>query len=246
MKKVLIFGGASAIAHQTAINFAKDGSELYLMDLKLNRCDAVADDIRTRVPGALIQTAELDALDFDRHREAFDEAVKKMNGLDGMLIAHGTLPKQEEIEKDTDEIIREFKINALSGISLATIAANYFETKESGTLAVISSVAGDRGRKSNYIYGSAKAALTAFSSGLRGRLAGKGVNVVTIKPGFVDTPMTAEMPKNPLYASPQTVGKGIYEAMKKGRDIVYLPGFWRYIMLIVKAVPEAIFKKLNF
>lgn len=246
MKKVLIFGGASAIAHQTAVNFAKDGSELFLIDLKLNRVEAVAKDIRTRVPNSKIHIDELDALDYDHHQEAFDSAVKKMNGLDAMLIAHGTLPKQENIEKDTEEILREFNINALSGMSLATIAANYFERKESGTLAIISSVAGDRGRKSNYIYGSAKAALTAFSSGLRGRLAGKGVKVITIKPGFVDTPMTAEMPKNPLYASPQTVGKGIYEAMMKGRDIVYLPGFWRYIMLIVKAVPETIFKKLNF
>jgi len=246
MKKVLIFGGASAIAHQTAINFAKDGAELYLIDIKVSRVDAVADDIKTKVPNTIIHTAELDALNYDLHQQTFDEAVKTLGGLDAFLIAHGTLPKQEEIEKDTNAIIREFNINALSGMSLATIAANYFEEKGSGSIAIISSVAGDRGRKSNYVYGSAKAALSAFTTGLRGRLASKGINVLTVKPGFVDTPMTADMPKNPLYSSPQQIGKGIFEAITKGKDVVYLPGFWKLIMMIVKAVPEGIFKKLNF
>ena len=245
MNKVLIFGGASAIAHQTAINFAKNGATLYLIDLKLNRVEAVADDIKTHIPNATVFTNELDALDFDRHQEVFDKAVKTLGGLDAILIAHGTLPIQEEIQANPSDIIREFNINAISGMSLATIAANYFESKGSGNIAVISSVAGDRGRKSNYIYGAAKSSLTAFTSGLRGRLAAKGINVLTIKPGFVDTPMTADVPKNPLYASPQAVGKSIYQAMIKKKSIVYLPGFWRFIMLIIKSIPESIFKKLS-
>ena len=246
MKKVLIFGGASAIAHQTAINFAKDGAELFLIDLKVTRVNDVADDIRTRVPNSIIHTTELNALNFELHQQTIDEVVKTLGGLDAILIAHGTLPKQEDVEKDTNAIIQEFNINALSGMSLATIAANYFEQKASGSIAIISSVAGDRGRKSNYVYGSAKAALSAFSSGLRGRLSAKGVNVLTIKPGFVDTPMTADLPKNPLYSSPQQIGKGIFDAMKNGKNVVYLPGFWRLTMMVVKAVPEGIFKKLNF
>jgi decaprenylphospho-beta-D-erythro-pentofuranosid-2-ulose 2-reductase len=128
-------------------------------------------------------------------------------------------------------------------MALMTLLANRFEEQRAGCIAVISSVAGDRGRGSNYVYGSAKAAVTAFSAGLRARMTKAGVSVVTVKPGFVDTPMTAAVKKGPLFAKPDKVGKRIYEAMLKGEDVVYVPWFWSPIMLIIRSVPERIFKK---
>jgi short-subunit dehydrogenase len=144
-----------------------------------------------------------------------------------------------------DKALEEFQVNCTSVISLLILLANYFEPRKRGCIAVISSVAGDRGRKANYLYGAAKAAVTVFLGGLRGRLAKSGVSVITIKPGFVDTPMTASMRKGLLFASPRKVGEGIYHAMLKGKEVVYLPWFWRPIMLVVKSIPEPIFKKLS-
>ena len=128
---------------------------------------------------------------------------------------------------------------------MASIAANYFEKEKKGCIAVISSVAGDRGRQSNYIYGAAKGGVTTFLQGLRNRLSPSGVSVVTIKPGMVDTPMTAHLPKSPLFAKPSDVGKGIYKAMLAGKDIAYLPVYWKLIMFVIKIIPEGIFKKMR-
>jgi decaprenylphospho-beta-D-erythro-pentofuranosid-2-ulose 2-reductase len=244
MKKILIIGGASAIATETAKFFAKDGASLFLVDINPGRLEAVKDDINTFYP-TTIHTFALNVNEFERHKEMFDIAVETLGGLDAVLIAHGTLPDQEKIKKNNLDIIREFNTNCVSVISIASIAANYFEEKKAGCIAAISSVAGDRGRQSNYIYGSAKGGISIFFQGLRNRLSSSNVSVVTIKPGFVDTPMTANMPKNPLYSSPVKIGKGIYDAMKAGKDIVYLPGFWRCIMMIIKMIPEGIFKKLK-
>ena len=123
--------------------------------------------------------------------------------------------------------------------------ANRFEQSRGGCIAVISSVAGDRGRQSNYVYGSAKGGLDRFLQGLRNRLYRAGVAVVTIKPGFVDTPMTAALPKNALYASPRQVARGVYRAIEARRSVVYLPWFWRPIMLLIKLLPESVFKRLR-
>jgi short-subunit dehydrogenase len=133
----------------------------------------------------------------------------------------------------------------LSPIACLTWLANYFETRGKGNITVITSVAGDRGRQSNYIYGAAKGGLSIFLQGLRNRLAPKGVSVTTIKPGFIDTPMTAHIKKGPLFASPETVGKRIHQAMLKGESVVYTPFFWRFIMLIIQHIPEFIFKKMK-
>jgi len=141
--------------------------------------------------------------------------------------------------------LKELSTNALSVVSLGTLLANRLEAQGRGCLAVISSVAGDRGRQSNYVYGTAKATVTAFLSGLRNRLQRSGVRVLTVKPGMVDTPMTAGMKKGPLFASPETVAAGIVRAVDKGKDVVYLPGYWRLVMAVIKALPEGVFKRLK-
>ena len=135
--------------------------------------------------------------------------------------------------------------NFISTVSLLTWLGNYFQEQHAGTLAVVSSVAGDRGRKSNYVYGASKGALNVFLDGLRNRIDRDGVQVLTIKPGFVATPMTAHVPQNALFASPDQVARGILKAIERGRDVAYVPGFWMFVMLLIRAIPGRIFKKMN-
>jgi short-subunit dehydrogenase len=161
------------------------------------------------------------------------------------LIAHGTLPDQKACEASVELLQQEIDNNGLSVVALCTRLANLMEPRGQGTIAVISSVAGDRGRQSNYVYGAAKGMVTRFLQGLRNRLARKGVQVLTIKPGFVDTPMTAAFPKGLLWAKPESVAQGIVAAVDRKKDVVYLPGFWCLIMMIIRHIPEFIFKKLS-
>ena len=140
---------------------------------------------------------------------------------------------------------KEIGNNAVSVAALLTSIAVRLEQRRAGSIAVISSVAGDRGRQSNYVYGSSKALVTAFLSGLRQRLYKVGVAVITIEPGFVDTPMTAAFRKGLLWAKPQQVAAGIVRAIDRSRAVVYLPGFWRPIMFIIRAIPETLFRRLS-
>jgi short-subunit dehydrogenase len=174
-----------------------------------------------------------------------DAAELTLGGIDTVLIAHGTLCNQKACEQSVNETLAEIKTNALSTISLLTIIANRFEAKQMGTIAVISSVAGDRGRASNYVYGSSKAMLTAFTSGLRQRLYQSNVDVVTIKPGFVDTPMTAEFKKGLLWAKPTAVAATIIKAIDQRKNNLYVPAFWWLIMAVIKMIPTKLFSKLN-
>ncbi|HEY4034642.1 MAG TPA: SDR family oxidoreductase [Ktedonobacteraceae bacterium] len=242
--RVVIIGASSAMAYEAAKCFARDGADLFLVGRSAEKLTTVADDLKVR--GAKrAETYVLDLCELDRHQEMFEQAIASLGELDMLLIAHGTLGDQHKSEQSVAETMQELQTNCLSVIALLTISANYFEQQRHGCIAVVSSVAGDRGRKSNYVYGTAKAAVSAFLQGLRNRLSSAGVSVVTIKPGYVATPMTAHLKKGLLTASPQSVGYGIYEAMKKGKDVVYLPWFWRPIMFIIKCIPERIFKRLS-
>lgn len=242
--KLLILGATSAIAHETAKCFAADGAELFIAGRNSEKLVAIQHDLEVR-GAARVVPYTIDLSQLDQHEPLISAAHEALGGIDAVLIAHGTLPDQAQIQDSVDDIVREIQTNALSYISLLTILAKFFEQQQRGSIAVISSVAGDRGRESNYVYGTAKGAVTLFTSGLRARLHKAGVSVVTIKPGFVDTPMTAHLKKNPLYAKPDKVGKRIYTAMLKGEDVVYVPWFWRYIMLVIGLIPERLFKKLS-
>jgi short-subunit dehydrogenase len=244
MKNVVIFGAASAIAHRTAVRFAQDNANLFLIARDMEKLEAVKNDILTRFE-TNIELLTLDANDIEKHSGFLNELKEKAGKIDVFLIAHGTLPDQEKIQDSPEKIIDEYKTNALSVFSLATIMGNIMEEQGEGTIAVISSVAGDRGRMSNYIYGSAKAAVSAFTQGLRNRLYHKGVHVVTIKPGFVDTPMTKDTKKNFLFASAKDVGEGIYKAIEEKKNVAYLPKFWSFIMCVIRSIPESIFKKMK-
>lgn len=244
MRKTLIIGATSAVAQATARLFAEAGDALYLVARNANKLAATADDLKLRGASAVF-SKELDVLNFDRHKPVIDAAIKAMDGLDLVLIAHGTLPDQKACERSFEITREEFEINALSTISLLTHLASYFEQIGRGTIAVISSVAGDRGRQSNYVYGSAKGAVTIFLQGLRNRLNKSQVRVVTIKPGFVDSPMTAGFRKGFLWASPRRVGVKINQIVSSRDGVAYIPWFWRYIMGIIVLIPEALFKRLS-
>lgn len=240
----MIVGATSAIAHETAKYFAKDGAEFFLVARSAQKLADISNDLKVR--GAQrIETYVLDVIELERHQEMIEKAIATLDGLDMVLIAHGTLGDQQKCQRSVAETLNEFTINCTSVISLLTILADYFEQQKRGCIAVISSVAGDRGRQSNYVYGAAKGALSIFLQGLRNRLSKSGVAVVTVKPGLIDTPMTAAVKKGLLAASAKGVGEGIYRAMKSRKEVVYLPWFWRPIMLIVRTIPEPVFKRLS-
>jgi hypothetical protein len=244
MKRILIIGATSAIAEAVAREFARRGDALVLAARDPQRLQAVADDLRVRGAGRC-ETLPFDAQELHEQGALVREATQRLGGLDVALIAHGTLPLQQSCEQSVELLCEQFSVNALSVMALCTQLANQFEAQGSGVIAVISSVAGDRGRQSNYVYGAAKAAVTAFASGLRQRLYPKGVAVVTIKPGFVSTPMTAGLPKNALWASPATVARDIVRAIEHGTPVLYTPWFWRPVMALIRALPERLFRRLR-
>jgi decaprenylphospho-beta-D-erythro-pentofuranosid-2-ulose 2-reductase len=244
MRRVLIVGASSAIAEAAARIFAARGDALFLVGRKADLLAAMAMDLKVR--GApQVGTEVLDANDIAAHEPMLNRAEAALGGLDTVLIAYGTLSDQKACEGSAELTIRELTNNAISVAALLTPLAARFEARRAGAIAIISSVAGDRGRQSNYVYGSAKALVSAFASGMRQRLAKSGVAVITIKPGFVDTPMTAAFPKGPLWAKPQQVAAGIVKAIDRSALVVYLPAFWWVIMFIIRAVPERLFVRLK-
>lgn len=244
MSNILILGATSAIAKHTARLFAADENSLYLVARNEDKLTSMKQDMLVR--GATeVNYETLDLADDSKHQELIMRATDSMGSIDTVFIAYGTLADQSGSAESYEKTLKELQINCLSVISLLTILANQLEHQGSGSIAVISSPSGDRGRQSNYIYGTAKGALTIFLQGLRNRLSKSNVHVLTIKPGFVDTPMTKDFKKGFLWVNPEVVSKGIYKAIKKKREVVYLPFFWRYIMMIIKSIPEKLFKHLS-
>ena len=242
-RKILIVGGNSAIAFEVARLLAEKGASLYLLGRDTERLERNVQDLQVRTEGK-VGFAEFEASDTASHKALWEQADQEMGGLNGLLVAQGWMGEQEQLESDFEQQKELFEVNFLGAISFLTYAAEKFAQQKDGLIAAISSPAGDRGRKKNYVYGAAKGALTRYMSGLRQRLHGSNVNVLTIKPGFVSTPMTEGL-KLPLVAQPEVVARDIVEAMEKGRDELYTPFFWRYIMTIIKNIPEVIFKRMS-
>ncbi len=241
---VLIVGATSAIAHAVARRYAADGAALFLAARDPQKLAAAADDLRAR--GATrVETHVFEADDLAGHAALVATVTAAFPHLDAALVAYGTLPDQAAVERDAEAVAAAFTTNATSVVALLARLGEVLERQGRGTLAVISSVAGDRGRPSNYVYGAAKGAVSLFAQGLRARLSKKGVRVVTVKPGFVDTPMTAHLPKNKLFASPEKVARGILRAADRRKNEVYVPAKWALIMFIIRSIPEGIFKKLK-
>lgn len=241
MKRVVIFGATSAIAEATARLYASEGARLFLVARDPMKLASVASDLLVR--GALqVETYVADLAEPNQHAALVDQARRKLDGVEAVLIAFGTLGDQAAGTLNNQVMLRELHTNFLAPASLLHAV---LPVMEHGTVAVIGSVAGDRGRQSNYIYGAAKGGLKILTQGLRHRYANSEVNVILVQPGFVDTPMTSGIRKSgPLWAKPDRVAREIHRAMARGGPaILYTPWFWRWIMLVIRFVPDAIFAK---
>lgn len=241
---VLILGATSGIARSAARAFAEKGYSLYLAGRDAEELERIASDLKVRYRTE-VRCGLFEAEEYHSHAEFVERVIAEMGGLKGVLLAFGYVGEQQLAANDSAERLKIIASNLTGAINLLEPVAAFLERQRSGFIIGISSVAGDRGRQSNYFYGSAKGGLTIYLQGLRNRLFHAEVRVLTVKPGFVDTAMTYGMQGLFLIASPEYVGTRIVRALENGRDVVYLPWFWRYIMLVLKLIPESLFKRLK-
>lgn len=242
MSYVLIVGAKSDIAKEVAKVYAKNGYDLYLAARNVNELEADAQDLKIR-GNRDVQLKELDITDFDSHQAFYDSLSEKPLGV---IVVSGYMTEQYIAEKDFAQTLNTINVNYTGALSLLNIVANDMQEKKNGFIVGVSSVAGDRGRKANYIYGSAKAGFSAYLSGLRNRLYESGVSVLTVKPGFVATKMTEnlDLPEK-LTAQASEVAEDIYKAQQSGKNTLYSKWIWRYIMFIITHIPEFMFKKMS-
>jgi Short-chain dehydrogenases of various substrate specificities len=243
-RKILVLGATSGIAEATCRIWAAQGARLFLVARNAEKLAAVAADLRTR-GASYVDTAVADLDNTEQHPTLLAHAVNSLTGLDVAYLTHGILGDQAKAEQDFNTAAQIIYTNLMAPVSLLTWLANFCVQRHAGTLAVISSVAGDRGRKSNYLYGSSKAGLSAFLGGLRNRVDREGVTVLSIKPGPVKTAMTSGMKGSEKFADADAVAKSIVKAIDKRQDTLYVPFQWQPIMFIIRNIPERIFKKLN-
>lgn len=239
-ERFLIVGATSDLARAIAHELANRGSALVLAARDAEEVEAIASDLRLR------HRVDVITVPFDASPDADDDALFDDAALTGVVVCHGYLGSQETAQTDPAEHRRIIDINYTSAVLLLDAAARYFEPKGKGTIVALSSVAGDRGRASNYCYGAAKAGLTAYLSGLRARLHGSGVHVLTVKPGIIDTAMTFGLPGVKRAAPPQRVGRDVARAIRRRKDVLYTPWPWRWIMTIIRLLPEMVFKRTRF
>ncbi len=242
MSYVLIIGAKSDIAKATAREYAKNGYDLYLGARDVEELADFAKDLITRTQRDIV-LKEFDITAFDNHKEFYDSLKEKPLGV---IVVSGYMAEQKDAEIDWSKSLNTVNVNYTGAMSILNIIANNFEKEKRGFIVGISSVAGDRGRKANYIYGSAKAGFTTYLSGLRNRLYESGVNVLTVKPGFVATKMTEDLDlPEKLTAQPEEVAQDIYSAQQKGKSVLYTKWIWKYVMLTIGNIPEFMFKKMS-
>ena len=243
MSRILILGATSPIARALAWEFASRGDEFYLAGRDRGEIQRLANDITIRF-GTACQTGYLNALDFESHPAFIASVLAQLEQLDGVVFAIGHTGDQPGESMDPALALRIVGINYTSAVSLLAPLANYFEEQGRGFLMGISSVAGDRGRRSNYAYGASKGALSLYLEGLRHRLDRHGVAIQTLKVGFVDTSMTYGKKGLFLVASPEKVARLAYATRSKP-GVYYLPSFWRLIMLMIRLIPERLFNRMD-
>jgi len=242
---VLILGANAGIGRALAVEFALHQYDLILAGRDLEELQSLAADLALR-HNVSTRAERVDVLDFDALESALAAcAVPARDSLEGVVLCTGYLGDPEASKKDLGEARRILDTNFTGSVLALNVLANHFESKRTGFICALSSVAGDRGRQSNYLYGSAKGGLTTFLQGLRNRLYHSGVHVITVKPGFVDTRMVFGKAKLPLVATPERVARDIYRAVIKRKNVVYVPWFWQWIMFMVGSIPEGLFKKLK-
>jgi decaprenylphospho-beta-D-erythro-pentofuranosid-2-ulose 2-reductase len=241
-KRVVILGATSAIAQAAARIWAAQGARLVLVARNAERLEAIAADLMAR-GAAEAKTLVADCAEVEPTAE-LSRIIEILGGLEVVLLAYGILGDQAQLERDPAAAADLLRTNFTSAAAWCQAVATVLERQRYGALLVIGSVAGDRGRGSNYVYGASKAGLGVLVQGIAHRLARTGSHAVLIKPGFVDTPMTADIArKGPLWASPEAVARTIVACADRGGPVVYAPAFWRAIMLGVRSTPSAVFHK---
>jgi decaprenylphospho-beta-D-erythro-pentofuranosid-2-ulose 2-reductase len=245
-RKIVIIGATSAIAeHCARLWAAEKPAEIILVGRDHIKIELVAADLRVRTPNTRITSVETDFLDSNKIQSLADDICKK-GAVDIVLIAHGSLPDQQGCQNNLAECHEALEINGVSPVLFAQAFAVHMEKADKGTLAIIGSVAGDRGRKSNYVYGAAKGLVTRYAQGLQHRLAKSGVAVVLVKPGPTDTPMTAHLKKEGArLASPDSVAQCIVNGVAQGKTVVYAPAKWALIMMVIRHLPNFVFKRMD-
>lgn len=245
-KRIVIVGATSAIAeHCARIWLAKQPADLTLVGRDAQRIERVATDLKVRSPQSGIQVVQAEFLDPEVINATVRDIVKS-GSIDIVLIAHGSLPEQADCQNDLQSCREALDINGVSPALYAEAFAKEMEKATDGTIALIGSVAGDRGRKSNYVYGAAKGLVTRYAQGLQHRFAGTGIKVVLIKPGPTDTPMTAHLKGRGAKLSPvEDVARQIVEGVELGKPVIYAPGKWWLIMMIIKCLPSFVFNKMD-
>lgn len=244
MKNIIILGATSGISQAVAKELLADDVCFHLVARNKEKLDIVAADLLARGCDST-ECYLLDFNDLSGHADTVKQISEKAGVIDTLFVCYGIMHTQADCETDVTQAIEQVNSNYVSTVSLLVLFARSMKEQNSGTIAVVSSVAGDRGRKSNYLYGSAKAGLSIFLEGLRYKLYEQGINVLTIKPGFVDSPMTADIKKGALWATTGQVAKHIVKGISKNRSVIYVPPFWFYIMVVIKLIPAFIFRKLN-
>ena len=241
-KTALILGATSDVARAIAVQLAAKQFGLLLAGRNGEELEKLEKEfaIRFNVP---VRSLQFDALDFGAHAK-FVDALDPFPSIS--IVVFGLLGDHQQAIRDNDQALRIVHSNYTGAVSILNCLANKYESLGEGTIVGISSVAGDRGRQSNYLYGSAKAGFSAYLSGLRNRLCHEGVHVITVKPGFIATRMTEGLNlPGPLTANPEQVAKDVVNAIKKKKNVVYTLWMWRYIMMVIKMIPESVFKKLR-
>ena len=241
---ILVIGATSAIARSISRLYAIKGAKIFLLARNEERLRESTVDLKLR--GASdVKALNYNAENTNSHPKIVDAAVQFLGSIDIALICHGNLPNQGECQADYQKAEDAIRVNGLSVISLCTEIVNQLRTQKKGTLVVITSVAGERGRQPNFIYGAAKSMVSTYLQGLRGSLLKDNIHIVDVRPGLVDSPMTAHLKKGALWSSAESIAPSIIKGIRKKRSIIYTPWYWRLIMLLVCMIPEAIFKRIK-
>ncbi len=245
-KSVIILGGTSGVARYIARQFGMRGYTVGVAGRDREELDILAADVRARYAVAC-SVLPFDATAFDTHGDFLDQCAQVFGEIPGgVVLCFGYMADQALAQKDFEVARRTLDTNFTGAVSILERFADAYEKRGYGFIAALTSVAGDRGRKMNYIYGASKAGLTTYLQGLRNRLHPSGIRVTTIKPGFMDTAMTYGMKlPRPLVAAPEAAAKSMVDKIVRGKDMAYVPFFWRYIMWIIKNIPEWQFKKMS-
>lgn len=242
-QNIVAFGATSAICMATLRLFAKPGSNFYLIGRNMQKLKLCQQDLEAR--GASVSSHSIDFNNTSEIQQSLVDSKEKLKNIDLVIAAHGVLHPQAELDTDLALCLESIQTNYTSCALITVAAAQILEQQNHGTLAVFSSVAGDRGRKSNYFYGASKSAINTLLEGLDSRFHNQPINIVTIKPGMVDTPMTEDFEKGILWATPEQIAQAAYKGIIKGDRLIYAPKYWRSIMLVIRMIPRAIMARLS-